>query len=226
MDIQLSARGAAAAATWIFSGALATPPRPRRGYSVETSRGDAAVGTWIFRGDKECRGNETGACALRYVPRNPGQPPRVLRGHPRRFLRARPRHPPRKGPGSLVRAPSDGQHPKRKHARARPLRDGARRGARRRRGSPRRAQRDARHRADPKEEDGRVDDGQVPLRQVPRADDGRRDLRPLAEPARGLGRAADDAAPPFFACKRVRPPFFARGNAPSLNVSPSGMGPR
>ena len=32
---------------------VAATPRPRRGYSVETSRGDAAVATWIFRGSSE-----------------------------------------------------------------------------------------------------------------------------------------------------------------------------
>ena len=39
-------RGGAAAATWIFQGRrIAAAPRPRRGYSAETSRGDAAAAT-------------------------------------------------------------------------------------------------------------------------------------------------------------------------------------
>ena len=33
----------------------AAPPRPQRGYSVETSRSDAAATTWLFRGDKTRR---------------------------------------------------------------------------------------------------------------------------------------------------------------------------
>ena len=34
------------------SNRAAAPPRPRRGYSVETRRGAAAAATWIFRGDE------------------------------------------------------------------------------------------------------------------------------------------------------------------------------
>ena len=40
----------------IFRGRVAAAPRPRRGYSAETSRGGAAAGPWIFRGDEEGRG--------------------------------------------------------------------------------------------------------------------------------------------------------------------------
>ena len=70
-DLPKMGRGDAAAATWIFSGdesrrrrgrdvdiqrrRVAATPRPRRGYSVETSRGDAAAATWIFRGDESRR---------------------------------------------------------------------------------------------------------------------------------------------------------------------------
>ena len=44
-------RVAAAGATWIFRGEVASPPRARRGDSAETGRGAAAGATWIFRGD-------------------------------------------------------------------------------------------------------------------------------------------------------------------------------
>ena len=36
----------------IFRGRVAATPRPRRGYSAETSRGDAAAATLFFRGDE------------------------------------------------------------------------------------------------------------------------------------------------------------------------------
>ena len=102
-------RGAAAATTWIFCGRVAAPPRPRRGYSVETSRRDAArrtyerdrrapqelfdddddlpvraASTWIFFGDESRRRRDADV-------RSPSRPviatPRLL------LLRAKRRDP-------------------------------------------------------------------------------------------------------------------------------------
>ena len=92
-DLPLMNRGDVAAGTWVFR---RTRPRPRRGYSAETSRGATAAATWIFRGNGDATAGGRGYSA----ETTPTPWPRLFRGDdsdaeaaaiPRRRVRRRGR---------------------------------------------------------------------------------------------------------------------------------------